>query len=69
MTKDAISTSRMEKANMDGKKVSATESLLVKMRDLLDELDGRSHEIAAAYVSQAISVVESQTAADRNSRT
>ncbi len=53
---------------MDGEKVLATESLIAKMREVLVDLDEQSHPIAAAYVSQAISVVESQAAGDRDIR-
>jgi hypothetical protein len=59
---------RSEKANMDGKNASASQNVLAKMRSLLDELDEQSHVIAAAYVAQAIEVIEGQTAADRESR-
>ena len=53
---------------MAAENASATEGLLARMRIVLDELDARSYPIAAAYVSQAISVVEGQAAADRESR-
>ncbi len=53
---------------MSAEKLSATESLLVRMRTLLDDLDDQSHPIAAAYVSQAISYVEGQDVADAPSR-
>jgi hypothetical protein len=57
-----------EEANMGAEKTSATESLLAKMRGILDELDEQSHPIAAAYVSQAIAVIEGQDAVGRASR-
>lgn len=53
---------------MDVEKVSATQNVLAKMRSLLDELDEQSHPIAAAYVAQAIAVIEGQEAVDRESR-
>lgn len=44
-----------------------TEDILEKMRVILEELDAHSYSIAAAYLAQAISVIEDQ-AADRGRR-
>lgn len=49
-------------------KASVTENILVKMRDILKDLDAQSYSIAAAYLAQAISVIEDQAAADREKR-
>lgn len=47
---------------------SVTESILERMRAVLEELDAHSYSLAAAYLAQAISVVEDQVAEDRESR-
>ena len=53
---------------MDGNEVSATQNVLVKMRSILEDLDVQSHAVAAAYVAQAIEVIEGQAAAEREIR-
>ena len=37
---------------------SATANVLATMHIVLDELDRQTHEVAAAYVAQAISIIE-----------
>lgn len=49
-------------------RLPVTEDILEKMRVLLEELDTHSYSIAAAYLAQAISVIEDQAAADGGSR-
>lgn len=68
VTAEAVGASQMEIANMDVEKVSGTQNLLAKMRSLLDELDAQSQPLAAAYVSQAVAVIEGQDAVDLGSR-
>lgn len=53
---------------MGEEKALRTQNVLAKMRSLLDELDAQSHPLAAAYVSQAIAVIEGQDAVDLGSR-
>lgn len=51
-----------------GSSPSSTESVIEKMRALLDELDAQAHDAAAAYLAQAIAMIEGQAAADREKR-
>jgi hypothetical protein len=53
---------------VDAEKVPAIENVLATMRSLLEDLDNASYPLAAAYVSQAISVVEAQASDGRDSR-
>ncbi|KQU56905.1 hypothetical protein ASG67_17450 [Sphingomonas sp. Leaf339] len=66
MTKEALgrfAILRRRSMGTEGE-ASATANVLATMRVVLDELDRQTHAVAAAYVAQAISIIECQMAAD-----
>lgn len=58
----------MGNQKLDAEGTPLVDNTLLKMRALLAELDAQSNTAAAAYLAQAISVLEDQAAPSRGCR-